>query len=122
MARPLLPINKSEFEKLCHIQCTKAEISGWFDCSDSTLERWCKKTYKASFDVVFDQKRQNGCISLRRKQYQEAMKGNITMLIWLGKQYLGQSDVEKAERKALNDKINAIHDHINVIQLVRDAK
>lgn len=30
--------------------------------------------------------------SLRRKQYQLAMKGNATMLIWLGKQLLGQSD------------------------------
>lgn len=32
--------------------------------------------------------------SLRRKQFEVATegKGNVTMLIWLGKQYLGQSD------------------------------
>jgi hypothetical protein len=30
--------------------------------------------------------------SLRRTQIREAKKGNATMLIWLGKQYLGQSD------------------------------
>ena len=30
--------------------------------------------------------------SLRRAQYEAAMKGNATMLIWLGKQYLGQRD------------------------------
>jgi hypothetical protein len=30
--------------------------------------------------------------SLRRKQFEAAMNGNTTILIWLGKQYLGQRD------------------------------
>jgi hypothetical protein len=30
--------------------------------------------------------------SLRRKQFEVADSGNPTMLIWLGKQYLGQKD------------------------------
>ncbi len=30
--------------------------------------------------------------SLRRKQIDSAMKGNTGMMIWLGKQYLGQTD------------------------------
>jgi hypothetical protein len=32
-------------------------------------------------------------MSLKRKQFDMAMKGNVTMLIWLGKQTLGQRDV-----------------------------
>ena len=36
-------------------------------------------------------------ISLRRKQYQIAMKGNITMLVWLGKQNLGQTERSSIE-------------------------
>ena len=32
----------------------------------------------------------NGC--LQAKQFNSAMKGNITMQIWLGKQWLGQRD------------------------------
>ncbi len=31
-------------------------------------------------------------MSLKRKQWEMAMGGNITMLIWLGKQNLGQTD------------------------------
>jgi len=31
--------------------------------------------------------------SLRRAQYEAAMRGNPTMLIWLGKQLLGQKDI-----------------------------
>jgi hypothetical protein len=33
-----------------------------------------------------------GRMSLRRKQWKAAEDGNTTMLVWLGKQYLGQSD------------------------------
>ena len=29
---------------------------------------------------------------LQDKQWEVAMEGNVQMLIWLGKQYLGQSD------------------------------
>ena len=29
---------------------------------------------------------------LREKQWEVAMEGNVQMLIWLGKQHLGQSD------------------------------
>ncbi len=32
---------------------------------------------------------------LRKKQIETAMKGNATMLIWLGKQYLNQSDKQE---------------------------
>ena len=31
-------------------------------------------------------------MSLRRKQYTSAMDGNTTLLIWLGKNWLGQKD------------------------------
>lgn len=31
-------------------------------------------------------------IQLREKQWELAMDGNVQMLIWLGKQYLGQKD------------------------------
>lgn len=92
--RPKKQIDKDSFEKLCGLQCTKAEIQAWFDVSDKTLDRWVKETYgnESSFSEVFGQKRGLGKISLRRKQYETALSGNPTLLIWLGKQYLGQSD------------------------------
>lgn len=94
MARPKKQIDKDSFEKLCGLQCTKEEIQAWFDISDKTLDRWVKETYgdESSFSEVFRQKRGIGKISLRRKQYETALAGNPTLLIWLGKQYLNQSD------------------------------
>lgn len=91
MARPRKEINQKEFEKLCGLQCTKAEICAWFDTTEKTLESWCKRTYKDGFSQVFSQKRERGKISLRRSQWQLAEK-SATMALWLGKQYLGQRD------------------------------
>lgn len=93
MARPRKEIDQEQFEKLCELQCTKLEICSWFDTTDKTIESWCKRTYGAGFSEIFKQKRGKGKIALRRAQFQLAEKGNATMLIWLGRNYLGQKDV-----------------------------
>ena len=91
MARPKIPINKTEFEKLCGLQCPLSEIADWFECSEDTIERWCKRTYKMRFAEIFEVKRGRGKIALRRAQF-ELAKHNAAMAIFLGKNYLGQSD------------------------------
>ena len=91
MARPRKEIDQAEFEKLCALQCTKAEIAGFFNLSEDTVERWCKRTYKESFAVVFANKRCDGKISLRRSQFRLAEKDS-RMARWLGKQYLEQKE------------------------------
>nr|DAR93712.1 MAG TPA: putative terminase small subunit [Caudoviricetes sp.] len=94
MARPRKNIDREEFEKLCGLQCTQAEICDWFGVSDKPLNAWCRRTYHMSFSEVFRQKRGLGKISLRRAQFQLAEK-SATMAIFLGKQYLGQTDVQE---------------------------
>ena len=91
VGRPQAEIDKKQFENLCSLQCTREEICGWFGISDKTLDRWCHKTYGENFSVVFTEKRAGGKISLRRSQFRLAEK-NAAMAIWLGKQYLGQTD------------------------------
>ena len=94
MARPRIEIDKKQFENLCGLQCTKEEIAGFFNCSEDTIERWCKREYKESFAVVFSQKRGVGKISLRRSQFKMS-EHNAAMAIWLGKQYLGQKEQQE---------------------------
>lgn len=97
MARPLKQIDRKQFENLCALQCTEEEICGWFDCCTDTLDSWCKRTYvnenneSMGFSEVFKQKRGKGKISLRRAQWRLAEK-NANMAIFLGKNYLGQTD------------------------------
>ena len=46
-----------------------------------------------SFPLYFAQKRTGGKIALRRAQFKAATTGNNTaLMIWLGKQYLEQTD------------------------------
>ena len=92
MGRPRKEINKTEFEKLCYLQCTEREFCSWFDVSDETLNKWCKENYDGrTFLDVFKEKRENGIISLRRTQFQLAEK-SPAMAIFLGKNLLGQTD------------------------------
>ena len=90
--RPRKEIDKRDFEKLCMLQCTRAEICSWFNVSEPTLIDWCKRTYDGQdFLTVFNKKREGGKISLRRMQWQLAEK-SPAMAIFLGKNLLGQTD------------------------------
>ena len=95
MGRPKIEINWEEFDKLCALQCTLLEFAAYFNCSDDTIERRVKEKHSVTFAEYYDQKRGSGKISLRRKQFQTAMSGNPTMLVWLGKQWLGQKDKQE---------------------------
>lgn len=94
MARPRIEIDKEQFEKLCALQCTLVEMSGFFNCSEDSIERWCQREYKMGFADIFRKKRSIGYISLRRSQFRMA-ETNPTMAIWLGKQYLGQTEKQE---------------------------
>ena len=59
-------------------------------------------------DTHLAQKRKAGFVSLRRKQYELAMAGNATMLIFLGKQYLGQSDKREVTTPPLHFEVEHI--------------
>ena len=104
MGRPRKEINKTEFEKLCFLQCTEREFCSWFDVSDETLNKWCKENYDGrTFLDVFKEKRENGLISLRRTQFQLAEK-SPAMAIFLGKNLLGQTD-------KLEQTVNDVSEH-----------
>lgn len=98
LGRKIKEIKWDNFDKLCVMQCTKQEIATFFECSDDTINRACKREKHMTFAAYFDQKRQNGKISLRRKMYEMALAGDRVMLIWLSKNYLGMS--EKVEQKS----------------------
>lgn len=91
MGRPKIEIDPVQFEKLCAIQCTKEEVASWFGCSEDTIEKFCARQYKETFTAVYKRHSGKGKVSLRRNQFKLA-ETNVTMAIWLGKQYLGQTE------------------------------
>ncbi len=75
-----------------------AEIGHILGCSPDTLQR--------NYAAVIEEGRSQGKSSLKRKQYEVAMSGNVTMLIWLGKIKLGQVDQQFILARNQNQNVN----------------
>lgn len=110
--RPRKEIDEEQFINLCNLQCTLEEISGFFKCSEDTIERWCKRKFEMNFADAFKKYSAGGRISLRRAQFELAKK-NAAMAIFLGKNYLGQTDrieqivTEVEDLRPLSEMLNA---------------
>jgi AraC-like DNA-binding protein len=87
MSNRRLEIEPDQVRKLAGLGCTNEEIASFVGCSHDTLTR--------RFKQELEDGRAQGKASLRRKQWETAMSGNVTMLIWLGKQYLAQTDKQE---------------------------
>jgi hypothetical protein len=72
------------------IHCTTKEGAAFFGVSEMTFLRFLNEHPEAR--EVWDLNRELGKASLRRMQVRAAEAGSIPMMIWLGKQYLGQKD------------------------------
>jgi hypothetical protein len=92
--RPLLNIDPRQVAAMASIGCRNKEIALVLGCSVDTLDR--------RFADEIEKGRAEGRTTLRRKQWDAATGGNITMLIWLGKQLLDQSDKHHIEAEAAN--------------------
>lgn len=90
-------VDWAQVDSLLGIHCTQEEICAVLDISEDTLTTRCKEDHRCTFSEYSKTKRRVGRTSLRRRQYQVAMSGDRAMLIWLGKNWLKQSD--KIEQK-----------------------
>ena len=98
--RPPKPVDWAVFEQLCNIQCTHDEIASFFHIAKATLYEKVLVHYNEDFPTIYKRYSEGGKSSLRRRQYKLSEK-NTSMAIWLGKQWLGQSD-EQAKSTAPN--------------------
>lgn len=85
--RPTKPVDASIVQGMAAVGCTTQDIATALNVSPDTIER--------RFMAELERGRQQMRQSLRKKQFESAMSGNVTMLIWLGKQHLGQVDKQE---------------------------
>ena len=97
---PLTVIDYETLDGLCEIHCTGEEIAAILDISYETLNRRLIEEGHEGFKEYFKRKSAGGKKSLRRRQMDSALDGNVPMMIWMGKQLLGQS--EKSEDRTGN--------------------
>ncbi len=60
--------------------------------SNDTLMRRINERFGCDFAEYKNKRREPMFVNLLKKQYDVAMSGNVSMLIWLGKNYLSQSE------------------------------
>jgi len=92
MARPIKPIDIRQVEELARIGCTEDDMAAVLGVSVDTIQR--RKRSSEEFCGAIKRGQATTRNSLRRLQLKKALEGNVTMLIWLGKQLLGQSDAQ----------------------------
>jgi DNA-binding CsgD family transcriptional regulator len=77
-------IDREVVWKLACMQCTLREIADVIGVNHETIRR--------HFSDLIEKGRSVGKKSLRRAQFEKALNGDTRLLVWLGKQYLGQQD------------------------------
>ena len=77
-------VDPDEVYRLAEIGCSIEEMSNFFGVSRETL--------KYNFMPYMLRAESELHTKIRNKQIEVALNGHPTMLIWLGKQFLGQSD------------------------------
>ena len=81
-------INPVEVEKMASYGVPQKDIADFFNCPPNIISQSYAQFYTKGFLRMKQQ--------LRMKQIQRALQGSDTMLIWLGKQSLGQSDKQES--------------------------
>jgi len=103
--RPKAEIDWKLVKELAEIHCTPGEIVAFInnhhdsETHYNTYDNHSKKLYGLSFgEYVKTLHEATAKPKLRRLQWKSAEKGNASLLIWLGKQYLGQTDKQEIEQ------------------------
>lgn len=81
----------NEVRRLCRLMVTQDEMATFFEVSLSAVEH--RIATEPEFKKAMEDGYAEGRMRLRRYQMRAAMKGNAAMLIFLGKNLLGQKDV-----------------------------
>ena len=121
MGRPKKEINWKIVEAKMSAGCSAEEI---YNDPDTMMDKGTfydrfNEEYGESFSTYSHKLHSNGKGNIRFMQYQKAMKGNTTLLILLGKHWLGQKEQENITQisdeafmnihRGLIDKLNESH-------------
>ena len=90
--RPAALIDWKAVDRLLQAGCAGTQIAARLGIRAEVLYDGCQREHKADFTEYSRQRKEAGDTMLHEQQFAAAMKGNITMQIWLGKQRLGQKD------------------------------
>jgi DNA-binding XRE family transcriptional regulator len=88
--RPDADIDLKALEAYCSLFATQQEIADLLGVCRRTIER---KAREEPYKTIMERGYSKAKATLRRYQLDAAKAGNASILIWLGKNYLGQKDI-----------------------------
>lgn len=100
--RPRIEVDWETVDQAAALHCTAAEIALLCKCCDETLDNRCKEQHGINISEYIKQKSGVGKTSLRRRMWKTAEGGNVTMQIWLAKNWLGMTDRSRTELTGAN--------------------
>jgi len=92
MGRPRKEIDWDLVDDYLRAHCDGTGIANVLGIAADTLYLACKNKFNMTFSAYSAIKKSEGIELIRKKQFDLAMSGNSSMLVWLGKQYLGQQE------------------------------
>lgn len=122
VGRKLKEFDKKTFVDLIGLGCDVDEIRWFFrdetgkPANIDTLSRWCVREFGVNFQ---EYKRQNGGMALRIKLRQNQLRlseKSAAMCIFLGKNYLGQSDSTPVDNKEILQQLDDVLKSIGSVQ------
>ncbi len=90
--RPPKTFDWEKIKQAAYVQCSQHEISYIFETTVETLDAACLRDFGESFSALYKRAAEGGKSSLRREMYKKAMAGNVPMMIWLSKNYMGMKE------------------------------
>lgn len=112
MGRPAKNIDPEQVKKLAEKGWTGEEIAAFLGIHRSNLLR------RFATHIKEGHLSRNG--NLRSAQFLHALKGNAALLIWLGKQYLGQEEVRTVNH--LHDKPAEHNVTVSYFERIEEAR
>lgn len=111
ITRPLAVIDWDLVKRFLRSGCSGTEIAAYIGISKNVIYERCQQDHEIQFSEYAQMHKRSGNAMIRNKQFELAMEGDRVMLIWLGRQRLGQRDnpgIEEEMPQVLKDFIETM--------------
>jgi len=115
--RPKLPIDWDVVDRCLISGSNGTQTAAFIGVYPDTLYDRCVSEKKMPFTAYTVIMRQKGNSLLLGKQYQVAMTGDKTMLVWLGKQRLKQTD-QPTDKQEFNGSLSNL---LNIMHMIKSS-
>lgn len=98
--RPKAKIDWKKVDNMLIAGCTGTEVAANIGVHPETLYDACQEEYKTHFSEYSRQKKEKGFTMLKQKRFQIAMTGDNSMIMFLSKVMMGESEKQTVEVNA----------------------